>query len=179
MMLQQLLSGIAPAPSHMDVSDLTLDSREVTPGALFLACRGNAKGNARHGVEFAAQAAERGARAVVYETPTAGETRAQEAAARLLQRIRQRADQDEEQFVVAVPDLRQHLGVIADRFFGHPSQALHVVGVTGTNGKTTCAWLIAQALSLCDRPAAYIGTLGFGVLGALQPVGLMEVKQTW
>ncbi len=96
--------------------------------------------------------------------------RALEAAARLLQRVRQRAGQDEDQFVVAVPDLRVHLGCIADRFFGQPSQALHVVGVTGTNGKTTCAWLIAQALSLCGRPAAYIGTLGFGAPGALRPV---------
>jgi UDP-N-acetylmuramoyl-L-alanyl-D-glutamate--2,6-diaminopimelate ligase len=168
--LQQLLSGIVDAPADLMVSDVTLDSREVTPGALFLACRGHAQGSGRHGVEYAAQAAERGARAVVYETPATGETRALEAAARLLQRIRQRAGQDEEQFVVAVPDLRQHLGVIADRFFGEPSQALHVVGVTGTNGKTTCAWLIAQALSLCGRPAAYIGTLGYGSAGALRPV---------
>jgi UDP-N-acetylmuramoyl-L-alanyl-D-glutamate--2,6-diaminopimelate ligase len=170
MALQQVLSGIVDAPADIAVSDVTLDSREVTPGALFLACRGHEQGNGRHGVEFAAQAAARGARAVVYETPGEGEPRAREAAARLLQRIRQRAGQDEEQFVVAVPDLRSHLGVIADRFFGQPSQALHVVGVTGTNGKTTSAWLIAQALSLCGRPAAYIGTLGYGRVGALQPV---------
>ena len=163
--LRHLLAGIVDAPEDVAVSDVTLDSREVTPGALFLACRGS-----QHGVEFAAQASERGARAVVYETPVAGETRAQEAAGRLLQRIRQRAGQDNEQFVVAVPDLRSHLGVIADRFFGQPSQALHLVGVTGTNGKTTCAWLIAQALSLCGRPAAYIGTLGFGTTDALRPV---------
>jgi UDP-N-acetylmuramoyl-L-alanyl-D-glutamate--2,6-diaminopimelate ligase len=168
--LRQLLSGIVEAPADVAVSDLTLDSREVTPGALFLACRGQARGNGRHGIEFAAQASERGARAVVYETPHDGEPRALEAAARLLQRIRQRAGQDEEQIVVAVPNLRAHLGLIADRFFGQPSQAMHVVGVTGTNGKTTCAWLIAQALSLCGRPAAYIGTLGYGTTGALQPV---------
>jgi UDP-N-acetylmuramoyl-L-alanyl-D-glutamate--2,6-diaminopimelate ligase len=168
--LRHLLTGIVDAPDDIMVTDVTLDSREVRPGALFLACRGHSKGNQRHGIEFAAQAAERGARAVLYETPAAGETRALEAAARLLQRVRQRAGQDEDQFVVAVPDLRAHLGRIADRFFGQPSQALHVVGVTGTNGKTTCAWLIAQALSLCGRPAAYIGTLGFGAPGALRPV---------
>jgi UDP-N-acetylmuramoyl-L-alanyl-D-glutamate--2,6-diaminopimelate ligase len=170
--LSHLFAGIVATPD-ITVSDLTLDSREVTPGALFLACRGRDPGSgqgARHGVEFAAQAAERGARAVVYETPTGDETRAQEAASRLLQRVRQRAGQDDEQFVVAVPDLRSHLGLIADRFFGQPSQALQLVGVTGTNGKTTCAWLIAQALSLCGRPAAYIGTLGFGTAGALHPV---------
>jgi len=148
------------------VTDVTLDSREVRPGALFLACRGNRQ----HGIEFAAQAAERGARAVLYETPGPTDTRALEAAARLMQRIRQRAGQDEDQLIVAIPDLRAHLGLIADRFFGQPSQAMQVIGVTGTNGKTTSAWLIAQALSLCGRPAAYIGTLGYGAVGALQPV---------
>jgi UDP-N-acetylmuramoyl-L-alanyl-D-glutamate--2,6-diaminopimelate ligase len=170
--LRHLLSGIVDAPDDIMVTDVTLDSREVRPGALFLACRGHGhdQNQHRHGIEFAAQAAERGARAVIYETPDASETRALQAAARLLQRVRQRAGQDEDQFVVAVPDLRVHLGCIADRFFGQPSQALHVVGVTGTNGKTTCAWLIAQALSLCGRPAAYIGTLGFGAPGALRPV---------
>jgi len=162
MSLRELLSGIVDAPGDVTVSDVTLDSREVTPGALFLACRGHQQGNARHGVEFAAQAAARGARAVVYETPAADETRALEAAASLRRQA--------QQFVVAVPDLRAHLGVIADRFFGKPSAALHVVGVTGTNGKTTCAWLIAQALSLCARPAAYIGTIGYGTAAALQPV---------
>ncbi len=169
--LHHLLSGIVDAPDDIMITDVTLDSREVRPGALFLACRGHGPGdgNRRHGIEFAAQAAERGARAVVYETPEAGETRALEAAARLLQRVRQRAGQDEDQFVVAVPDLQVHLGRIADRFFGQPSQALHLVGVTGTNGKTTSAWLIAQALSLCGRPAAYIGTLGYGATGALWP----------
>ena len=170
--LRRLLAGIVEAPEDIAVSDVTLDSREVSPGALFLACRGQDAGSgngALHGIEFAAQASERGARAVLYETPAAGETRALEAAARLLQRVRQRAGQHDDQFVVAVPDLRSHLGVIADRFFGEPSQALHVVGVTGTNGKTTCAWLIAQALTLCGRPAAYIGTLGYGSPGQLRP----------
>jgi UDP-N-acetylmuramoyl-L-alanyl-D-glutamate--2,6-diaminopimelate ligase len=167
MSIQSLLSGIVAAPADISISDVTLDSREVTPGALFLACRGHDKGNARHGVEFAAQASERGARAVVFETPGADEARAREAAARLLQRVRQRPG-EEELFVVAVPDLRAHLGAIADRFFGQPSQALHVIGVTGTNGKTTSAWLIAQALSLCERPAAYIGTLGYGAIGELR-----------
>ena len=149
------------------VTDVTLDSREVRPGRTVPRLP---RVTRQHGVEFAAQAAERGARAVLYETPAAGETRALEAAARLMQRVRQRAGQDEDQLVVAVPDLRAHLGLIADRFFGQPSQALQVIGVTGTNGKTTCAWLIAQALSLCGRPAAYIGTLGYGAAGALRPV---------
>jgi UDP-N-acetylmuramoyl-L-alanyl-D-glutamate--2,6-diaminopimelate ligase len=61
-------------------------------------------------------------------------------------------------FVAAVPALSAHVGEIADRFFGAPSQALTVAGITGTNGKTTCAWLLAQALEHCRRRAAYMGT---------------------
>jgi UDP-N-acetylmuramoyl-L-alanyl-D-glutamate--2,6-diaminopimelate ligase len=64
--------------------------------------------------------------------------------------------------VAAVPQLSQRASLIADRFFGAPSQALTMAGITGTNGKTTCAWLLAQALQFCGRPAAYMGTLGYG-----------------
>ena len=55
MMLQQLLSGIVEVPADVEIGDLTLDSREVKLGDLFLACRGHARGNGRHGIEFAAQ----------------------------------------------------------------------------------------------------------------------------
>ena len=54
---------------------------------------------------------------------------------------------------------------LADRFFDAPSGALDVIGVTGTNGKTTCAWLLAQALDALGRPAAYLGTLGASFAG--------------
>jgi len=70
-------------------------------------------------------------------------------------------------FVAPVPQLSRHAGIIADRFFGEPSQAVTVAGITGTNGKTTCAWLLAQALGRCDRPAAYMGTIGFGFPGVI------------
>ncbi len=68
----------------------------------------------------------------------------------------------DEVFIAPVPQLSRHAGIIADRFFGEPSQAVTVAGITGTNGKTTCAWLLAQALGQCDRPAAYMGTIGVG-----------------
>ncbi|HYC10858.1 MAG TPA: Mur ligase domain-containing protein, partial [Steroidobacteraceae bacterium] len=61
--LAELLAGFAVAPPEVQVSDVTLDSRAVTPGALFLACRGRA----HHGLEFAPEAAARGARSVLYE----------------------------------------------------------------------------------------------------------------
>jgi UDP-N-acetylmuramoyl-L-alanyl-D-glutamate--2,6-diaminopimelate ligase len=147
--LAELAAGFAEVPAAVRVSDLTLDSRAVTPGALFLACRGRT----HHGLAFAPEAIARGARAVLYEPE---EAQAPPAAAAGL-------------FVAAVPHLSDKVGVIAARFFGAPSQALTVAGITGTNGKTTCAWLLAQALRHCHRPAAYIGTLGYGLPPQVTP----------
>ncbi|HHQ14249.1 MAG TPA: UDP-N-acetylmuramoyl-L-alanyl-D-glutamate--2,6-diaminopimelate ligase, partial [Chromatiales bacterium] len=70
---------------------------------------------------------------------------------------------------IEVPGLRSKLGLVADRFFGRPSDSLTVIGVTGSNGKTTVAWLLAQALNAAGRRAGYIGTLGHGLLSQLQP----------
>ncbi len=140
--LAALTAGLVTVPADIIVSDVTLDSRAAAPGCLFLAC----KGRTHHGLEFAEQAVARGARAVLYEdSPDAGAPKF-----------------GTDVFVAAVPHLSQRAGLIADRFFGAPSQALTVAGITGTNGKTTCAWLLAQALQFCGRPAAYMGTLGFG-----------------
>src|SRR5688572_16325632 len=145
--LSALTAGIVGAPQDIEISDVTLDSRAARPGSLFLACRGRT----HHGLEFAPEAIARGARAVLYEAdgepPVAW---------------------DEHVFSARVVDLPAHVGTIADRFFGAPSAALTVAGITGTNGKTTCAWLLAQALAECRRPAAYAGTLGVGMPGALR-----------
>ena len=141
--LAALTEGLVKVPADVAVSDLTLDSRAVTAGALFLACRGRTS----HGLEFAPEAIARGARAVLYEREGAPAAPASSAAT----------------FVAPVAGLTRHVSLIADRFFGSPSQTLTLAGITGTNGKTTCAWLLAQALQACRRPAAYIGTLGFGV----------------
>jgi UDP-N-acetylmuramoyl-L-alanyl-D-glutamate--2,6-diaminopimelate ligase len=135
--------------SDIVVSDVTIDSRAVVPGGLFLALRGRTS----HGLKFGGQAVARGARAVLYEdAPGVGAP-----------------DFGAGVFAAAVPNLSQRASLIADRFFGEPSQALTVAGITGTNGKTTCAWLLAQALQFCGRPAAYMGTLGFGRPPALTP----------
>lgn len=148
--LRELTAGLVgvPIPADLRVSDVTLDSRTVSPGALFLACRGGT----HHGLEFAQQAVENGARAILYE---AGE--------------HLEPSFDSHIFVADVPRLSRHVGTIADRFFGSPAQALTVAGITGTNGKTTCAWLLAQALQLCGRRAAFMGTLGFGIPPQLTP----------
>ena len=71
--------------------------------------------------------------------------------------------------MVAVPELSAQAGFIADRFFGAPSARLSVSGITGTNGKTTCAWLLAAALTASGRRCAYLGTLGAGLPGQILP----------
>jgi|SRR6185437_1920830 len=156
--LAELAAGLVDAPG-LEVSDVTLDSRAVSPGALFLACHGQG----RHGAEFTGEAVARGARAVLYE-PSANAREAIEAGLRATTAA---GRESPDVFVAAVPQLSHKVGLIADRFFGRPSRALTVTGITGTNGKTTCAWLIAQALNHCNRPAGYMGTIGFGFPGTL------------
>jgi UDP-N-acetylmuramoyl-L-alanyl-D-glutamate--2,6-diaminopimelate ligase len=146
--LKALLGGAIEVPEHLEVSDLTQNSREVRPGAAFLACAGRK----HHGLQFAAEAVQHGARAILWE-PASGVV----------------APAFDGVVVAAVPNLRAQLGYIADRFFDAPSAALTIAGITGTNGKTTCAWLLAQAATLCGCDSAYIGTLGAGRPRALAP----------
>ena len=147
--LKALLGGGIEVPAQFEIADLTMDSRSVTPGAAFLACRGRSA----HGVQYAPAAVAAGARAVLWE-PVAGVTAPQLAA---------------EVLVVAVPDLSTQAGFIADRFFDAPSVRLAVSGITGTNGKTSCAWLLSAALSASGRRCAYLGTLGHGLPGQILP----------
>jgi len=147
--LAELTAGIVAVPPDVAVSDVTLDSRAVGPGTLFLALRGRT----HHGVRFVGEALQRGARAVLYEREGAPDAPAAGGAA----------------FIAAVPRLSARVGEIAARFFGEPSRQLTLAGITGTNGKTTCAWLLAQALTQARRPAAYIGTLGYGLPPQVTP----------
>jgi UDP-N-acetylmuramoyl-L-alanyl-D-glutamate--2,6-diaminopimelate ligase len=151
--LNRLFEGIATLPdSGVEISDLTLDSREASAGSLFLALRGQRA----HGLEYAAQAAERGACAVLWEPGGGALPPVLPAAV----------------FSAAVPNLPELLGRLSDRFFGAPSARLRVAGITGTNGKTTCAHLAAQCFEHLGEPAAYMGTLGWGRPGALARANL-------
>ena len=147
MPLDELLAGIADAP-RVGIAGLSLDSRAVAAGDAFVAL----KGGTRHGLEHAGEAARRGARAVLFD-PAEGRAPGAEAAGMA---------------VVAVRELRDRLGGIADRFYGMPSARLTVAGVTGTNGKTTCAWLLASAVGRLARRGAYMGTLGAGFPPAVE-----------
>ncbi len=150
--LAQLLEGFEVAAPEVAVTDLSQDSRTVARGGAFIACRGRTS----HGLAHLAGALERGAAAVLWEPDAEVAPPVVPAGVA----------------AVAVPNLGRRVGEIADRFFRQPSADLRVAGVTGTNGKTTCAYLLAQASDLLGRRGAYLGTLGFGRARALADPGL-------
>jgi len=144
--LGELLLECPPEARAQPVYDLTQNSSEVRPGSLFIALAGRRT----HGLAHAAEAVRRGASAVAWE-PVEGLFPPALPGVTAL----------------CVPRLRSRLGAIADRYFAAPSAAMALAGVTGTNGKTTVAWLVACALDHAGQPCAYIGTLGHGRPGTL------------
>ncbi len=148
--LVKLFSGTGIAVPDLDISDITTNSSCAVRGGMFLACGGLRT----HGLDYLDEAIGAGVTVVAWE-PGPGLS-APELPAGVVG--------------VAVPGLRERLGTLADRFFGAPSAELFITGVTGTNGKSTTAWLVAQALTALDQTAGYMGTLGFGVgPAALEP----------
>ncbi len=149
--LAALLKGLveaSPLPDKVVVTGLSQDAQSVEPGGLFLAVRGRRT----HGLRYVDQALAQGAAAVVWEPD--GEI----AFPRISKNIP----------VIAVPELRRRLGLIADRFFNYPSRDLTVIGVTGTDGKTSVSHFLAQALDAPGKPCGLIGTLGYGLNGRLR-----------
>ncbi|WP_372015869.1 UDP-N-acetylmuramoyl-L-alanyl-D-glutamate--2,6-diaminopimelate ligase [Pseudoxanthomonas sp. 10H] len=147
MPLSRLLPDVA-LPRDIDVSGLVMDSRELKPGDAFVAIAGFGT----HGLAFAAQASAAGAAAILFEPPAPDEYPAPADA-------------------IAVPGLRGRLGAMGDLFHGHPSHAMTMVGVTGTNGKTSTVQLLAQAWHLRGVASGSVGTLGAGRHGQVQPTG--------
>jgi UDP-N-acetylmuramoyl-L-alanyl-D-glutamate--2,6-diaminopimelate ligase len=122
------------------------DSRRVLPGDAFLAFRGEfADGRA-----FIPMALANGAQAVLWDPADGFVWNPAWQVANL-----------------AVPDLRQRAGIVASHVAQHPSRALRVIGITGTNGKTSISHWLAQAFSLLGQKAALIGTVGNGFYGEL------------
>jgi len=126
---------------------ITADSRQVRPGDAFAAF----PGTRTDGRAFIDDAIRRGTAVVLWEASGFEWDPAWRVANQ------------------PVAGLRERLGALADAIYGHPSQSLWIIGVTGTNGKTTCSQWIAQCLDRCARRAAVIGTLGNGLVGALAP----------
>lgn len=133
------------------VTGLSLDSRKVDKGELFLACAGTAQ----HGVHFIEQAVARGAVAVAVE-PAA-----------------ESVGVDLDNCSVPafwVDDLHLRISEVAGRFYGDPSREMALVGITGTNGKTSVSQFVAQSIAE-KAPCGVVGTLGSGLYGALSETG--------
>lgn len=147
MLLSQLIPDVAL--SHdLSITGLVLDSRAVRPGNAFVAIAGFGA----HGLGFVDQARANGAGAILFDPPAPTELPAPADA-------------------IAVPGLRNRMGAMADQFHGRPSRAMTMVGVTGTNGKTSTVQLLAQAWHLLGTRSGSIGTLGVGLYGHVVPTG--------
>ncbi len=141
-----------PALSTMSIAGLTLDSRTVVAGELFLACRGEA----HDGRDYVEQAVSRGAGAIALDAVRGEEDQVAAAYART----------DVPIFVV--PDLGKRLSAVAGNFYDDPSRHITLTGVTGTNGKTTCSQLLGQLYRRMYGSGGVIGTLGASSTGTVK-----------
>ena len=144
-LLQSICENI-PMPDR-PVGKLRLSSASVEPGDVFIAL----PGMTADGRDYIPQAVSQGASAVLFEADGSSLESGLEA----------------DTAIVAVSGLKPRVGEIASRYFGYPSRNLEVVGITGTNGKTTVAYILAQALESRGSRCGYIGTLGTGLLDSL------------
>ena len=145
--LERLIAGLAPIEvagrRDVDVNDLAYDTRRVEPGALFFCV----PGTRADGHDFAPDAVTRGAVALVVERP-------------LELPVPQ----------LVVDDARAAMAVAADAFFDEPTRELQVAGVTGTNGKTTTAFLLYAILAAAGRRPGLLGTIESRVGGERRAV---------
>ncbi|MED1796907.1 UDP-N-acetylmuramoyl-L-alanyl-D-glutamate--2,6-diaminopimelate ligase [Brevibacillus nitrificans] len=136
MFLRDLLMPLLPATiagdDSLEITGLTADSRQVQPGYLFVCLTGYTV----DGHLYAAQAVQKGAVAVLSEK-----------------------DLDVPATIVKVPDTRRAMAMLADRFYGSPTRELKLIGVTGTNGKTTTTHLIDKILRDQSKETGLIGTI--------------------
>jgi len=139
--LDDLLRGFAEAPV-LEIHGISSDSRSLRPGDLFLACAGHSS----HGLDYVADAVGAGVAAIAWDSSSADAPASDVGVP-----------------MIAVEELTTRVGEIANRFYSRPSDTVKVVGVTGTNGKTTVAWLIAQCFAQLEQRCAYVGTLGSGI----------------
>ena len=137
---------LPPALGDMEISSITLDSQMAARDGLFIAVKG-AKTDGR---KFIADAVKNGVAVVLAESDQHSMLTVEGVP------------------VLNIPELQKQVGFIAARFYRHPSAKLKVIGVTGTNGKSTCVSLIAQMLNQLGEGSGIIGTLGYGLTGHTQ-----------
>ena len=149
MRLSNLLEHLINLPPNLDrhITGLAIDSREISPGEVFIAL----VGNQTTGEIYIESALQQGAIVILKEAPSI--------------RLEQLANDIP---CISLPQLSQRVGEMTAQFYHYPSRDLRIIGVTGTNGKTSVTHMLAQILS-AYMPCGLIGTLGYGTYGALQP----------
>jgi UDP-N-acetylmuramoyl-L-alanyl-D-glutamate--2,6-diaminopimelate ligase len=148
MRLAELAAGIVPFPEsagRIPIADITADSRRAAPGCLFAAV----PGFRQDGRRFIGEALSRGASAVITEDEVDGIAVP----------------------VLTVPNVRRSLSLLAKRFFGNPSDSMLVAGVTGTNGKTTVAFLLESVLKHAGFETGLLGTIAYRWKSYEEPAG--------
>ncbi len=154
MSLSELLAGFdtrEPVPA-IPISDIAGNSASVTANSAFIALPGIRS----NGIDYAIDAVKAGAVAIIYDSSDAySEQR--------IALLRKQVDT----CWIGIDRLDQANGHIVSRFYGNPAQAMTIVGVTGTDGKTSVTHLLTQALTRIGKSCASIGTLGYGVANQL------------
>src|SRR5581483_8423638 len=147
MTFQNLLDGVEflSQSGNPDVTNVEYDSRRIKSGSLFIAM----KGETSDGNRFIDQAIKSGAVAVVTDSPSENP---REGIAWAL-----------------VPHGRRALARISENFYKHPAERIATIGITGTNGKSTTAFLVESILGAVGRKSALIGTIEYHVAGRVYP----------
>jgi UDP-N-acetylmuramoyl-L-alanyl-D-glutamate--2,6-diaminopimelate ligase len=169
--LQELLTGfvddaVLASHGHIKIQQLVQDNRKAGEGDLFLAFQGFNT----HGLLYAQDAVSKGVTVVLWDGDC-------ERRDEILDSISNKV------VCLQCHDLKNRVGEIASRFFSNPSSDMNVIGITGTDGKTSIAHFLAQALDDNDRHCGVLGTLGNGFINDLHPTGLttadaLQVQKT-
>ncbi len=163
--LSELLNGLANVDVSINVTGVAIDSRQVKSGDLFMAYRGTVV----NGVDYINDAIQAGAISILVDKDEAVNLESISVP------------------VFEIANLRKRAGIIISRFYEEPSKQMQVIGVTGTNGKTTVSYMIAQVLFSLGKRSAVIGTIGNGPFGKVEsantttpdPVKLHSLFSSW
>ncbi len=134
--LLKALPLVKPALENPEITAIVNDHRKVEPGSMFICI----KGHRVDGHEFAQEAAEKGAAAIISEKPLSLSLP-----------------------VMVVNDTKHAMAVLADVFYGHPTEKMHLVGITGTNGKTTTSFMIEEIFREASLKTGLIGTISMKI----------------
>lgn len=139
MKLQDLLNALpfaAEVDRGLEISGIAIDHRKVEEGSMFVCIQGHTV----DGHIFAEEAARKGAAAVVSQKPLELDIP-----------------------VIRVRDTKKALPILADTYYGHPTSGLHLIGITGTNGKTTTSYMLEEIFRQAGQKTGLIGTIGMKI----------------